>query len=115
MIIEEFNNDNWGDYPPSFSEYRYFADDAVNQLVSRIKNNAFFADESINKNALDTNGLMNIIDEIKVFIGCMTETHEESMANMQATIDNIIVQSNNKLMDKYCSQAANIGGKNGTV
>ena len=61
------------DYPLSFSEYRCFADDAVNQLVNRIKNNE-----------LDTNGLMTVADEIKVFIGCMAEAYLGSVGNMQA-------------------------------
>ncbi len=92
------------DYPPSFSEYKFFADDSVNELLN-----------SLNTDVFDASEFKESLLVLKDLIGCMGWAHEESMDNMQTTIDNIIVQSNNKLMDKYYPQAANLGGNDGTV
>ena len=92
------------DYPPSFSEYKFFADDSVNELLNSLKTDVF-----------DARGFKESLLVLKDLIGCMGWAHKESMDNMQTTIDNIIVQSNNKLMDKYSPQAANLGGNDDTV
>jgi len=92
------------EYAPDFSEYKFHAYDSVKELLTNLKAGLF-----------DANEFRRLLLDVKDLIDCMSWVHEESMDNMQTTIDNIIVQSNNKLLDKYCPQAANLGGNDGTV
>jgi hypothetical protein len=92
------------EYAPEFSEYKFHADRAIQELLTNIKTDIFNANE-----------FRRLLLDIQALVYCMNWAHDESMDNMQTTIDNIIVQSNNKLLDKHCPQAANLGGNNGTV
>jgi hypothetical protein len=92
------------EHAPEFSEYKFHADRVIKELLTNIKTDIFNANE-----------FRRLLLDIQALVYCMNWAHDESMDNMQTTIDNIIVQSNNKLMDKYYPRAANLGGNNGTV
>ena len=104
MPNNEFIEPDFIDYPPSFNEFKFYADYDVNELLAGLKTDVF-----------DANEFKGRLLVIKDLIECMGWAHEKSMDNMQANIDNLILQSNNKLMNKYCPQAANRGGNDGTV
>ena len=104
MADNELIEPDFIDYPPSFDEFKFHADYDVNELLASLKTDVF-----------DANEFRRLLLDVKDLIDCMSWAHDESMGSMQTTIDNIIVQSNNKLMDKYCPQAANLGGNDGTI
>ena len=104
MPNNELTEPEFIDYPPSFDEFKSHADDDVNELLTSLKTDVF-----------DANEFKESLLVLKDLIECMGWAHEDSMDNMQTTIDNLILQSNNKLLDKHCPQAANLGGNNGTV
>jgi hypothetical protein len=78
------------EYPPliTFDEFKFHADDDINELLTSLKTDVF-----------DANEFKESLLVLKDLIECMGWAHEDSMDNMQTTIDNIIVQSNNKLME----------------
>ncbi len=104
MLNNELNEPEFIDYPPSFDEFKFYADYDVNELLASLKTDVF-----------DANEFKKSLLVLKDLIDCMGYAHEESMDNMQTSIDNLILQSNNKLLDKHCPQAANLGGNNGAV
>ncbi|MEI6270319.1 MAG: hypothetical protein WCP01_15695 [Methylococcaceae bacterium] len=67
------------DYPPSFSEFKFHADDSVNELINSLKTDVFDASE-FKKSLL----------EVKELIDCMSWAHEERVKEMQANIEGLI-------------------------
>ena len=86
-----------------FSVYNFHAERIIIELLAHLKTNMF-----------DSSKFEGLVLDIQPLVYCMNLAHKESMDSMQTTIDSIIVQSNNRLMDKYCHQVANLGANDGT-
>ncbi len=67
------------DYPPSFSEFKFSADDSVNELLTSLKTDVFDASE-FKKSLL----------EVKELIDCMSWAYDERVKELQANIEGLI-------------------------
>ncbi len=68
------------DYAPSFNEFKFHADDSVNELIN-----------SLNTDVFDASEFKKSLFEVKDLIDCMNWAHGEKINEMQATIDALII------------------------
>ncbi len=64
---------------PSFSEYKFHADDSVKELLTSLKTDVF-----------DANEFKRLLLDIEALIDCMSWAHQERIKEMQANIEALI-------------------------